>query len=216
MPRLLPALLAVALLFAAACGGDDDTDAEGASSSDEIAADTDSADDDAESDDDGASDDGESDGGGSIDADRVETATLTVEPEGETFDVGSTCELNTSSFSGIVDDASAEGTSVTIAFDNTSDDSAAFLFNVVATGKVDADGTFAARSRGGVDNSSVNFTGTGTAEIVEADGNIGRVRFVFDLVQAGPVTDPDGPPVFDDQPAERTITGDAICYIGIT
>lgn len=224
MSRILRALFAVTLLFATACGGDDDDTGSSSGGDEPTSEDSgdsgDTAGDDASGDDDSTAsdDDGDDsdDGGGSISEDEVGTATLTIEPEGETYAVGSSCEFNTESFSGIVSDLSDEGTSVSFAFDNASDEAAAFLFNVVSTGTVGADGTFVVRSRGGLDNQSVNFNGTGTAEIIEADGTLGRVRLQLDLVQAGPTGDPSGPPVFDDQPTERTITGEAICTLGIS
>jgi hypothetical protein len=145
------------------------------------------------------------------------TATITVEPEGRTFDVTGECELARMGFEeGAVDDAASPGVSVSIAFDNaTTEPEAQFPFNMTAVTSVTDDGTFPVRSRGGLDNTSVMFTGVGSAEVIEADGVYGIVRFVLTLTQDGPITDRTGPPVFDDQPAERTITGDIPCTIGI-
>lgn len=144
-------------------------------------------------------------------------ASITIEPEGRTVEVTGECSIAPAEFdAGVVDDMSAEGVEVTITLDNTkTEPDSEFAINVTAATAVREDGTFTVQSRGGVGNQTVNYRGDGSATIVASDGLVGLVEILFELTQTGPVTDPTGPPTFDDQPAERIITGELPCTIGI-
>lgn len=211
-------------LVVVSCGGSESGagDASGDGSADAAAAPvTDTASPDDSATDDSATDDDASNdatGAGSVGESDLGSATITVQPEGRTFDVNGTCEITPDGFgAGIVTDLVSPGVEVSIGFDNVqSDPDGDFAFNVTAVTSVRDDGTFNVRSRGGLDNDTVMFSGDGVAELIATNGIHGVVRVEFTLTQNGPVTDPTGAPVFDDQPAERTITGDLPCTIGIS
>lgn len=204
--------LAVALLLAGAACGSSDPAADTSTESDPSPSSTDV----------GGADAGteESDGTGGNAADGeiiLGPASITIEPEGRTVEVTGECSIAPIEFNaGVVDDATEEGVEVTITLDNTqTEPDSDFAINVTAATSVREDGTFNAQSRGGLDNQSVSYRGDGSATIIAEDGLVGLVQVVFTLTQNGPVTDPTGPPTFDDQPAERIITGELPCTIGI-